>query len=255
MARDKKQINLAAIAGDGITCCGLQLFPLKVKDIGVYDTCKSALLVRQATLPASYMVMPYLNALFALEMDSGGKAPLFSCMIRLLSVSTHLEPSRFIITADKENVTRLKRVIVLTGDDSAVELKPGVFAQIREKIAQINGDEIPDESENPELVEAATDLSAQQQLSLEYDLETMISSVAASMNKRPKDVLDWTIYEFKKVREAKTRIIRHIVCGIGEQSGFVKWKHGNPVPCWYLDKQSENAALQPLSELSSRLGI
>ena len=254
MAQENTQINLAGILGESVSCCGLQLFPVTVRDMGIYDACKSALLVRQATLPASYIAMPYLHALYALEMDSGGKAPLFSCMMKLLFLSTRLEPANFIITADKENPARLKRVIVFT-QSAPVELKPGIFAQIRQKIAQINGDELPDESENPELVEAENDLAAQQQMNLEYSVETMIFSLAAAMNKRPQELLDWTLYEFKKAREAKSRIIRHIICGIGEQSGFVKWKHGNPVPCWYLDRCFEQSALRPLSELSSKLGI
>lgn len=147
--------------------------------------------------------------------------------------------------------------MVLSQDGGAeiIEFTPSVFAQVRKTIVEMNGDELPDESENPELVEAENDLANLQKSSLEYDPETMIESVACSMGLRARDVMDWTIYEFRKTLAAKSRMLRYVICGIGEQSGFVKWKRGNPNPSWYLDRPREMQSLQPIGEVSQRLGF
>ena len=56
----------ACLAGESVNCCGIELFPLTMREYDDYESCKRALLIRQATLPVAYMAMPYLQALFAL---------------------------------------------------------------------------------------------------------------------------------------------------------------------------------------------
>lgn len=254
MAQASTAIRNACLTGESVQRCGIELFPLTMRDYDEYEACKSALLIRQATLPAAYMSLPYLHALFALDADSEGKLHAFGMLMRLLCMVTRKRPDDFLVTVDKNNPTRLKRVIFAAGS-VPVELKPGVFAQVRHTIASMHGDEIPDESENPELVAAEAALQASNAPPLEYSTQTMLVSVAAAMNKRPQELLDWSIFEFKQVLAAKTRLIRHIVCGMGEQSGNVKWKHGNPYPCWYLDRIREIQAVQAMDQFAGRMGI
>lgn len=244
----------ACLAGESVNCCGIELFPLTMREYDDYESCKRALLIRQATLPVAYMAMPYLQALFALDADSEGKMHAFGMMLRLLCLVTRRRPDDFMLMVDKNNPKRLKRVIFAAGS-VPVELSPGIFAQVRQTIAAMHGDEIPDESENPELVAAETALQSSNAPPLEYSTQTMLVSVAAAMNKRPKELLDWTIFEFKQVLAAKTRLIRHTICGIGEQSGNVKWQHGNPYPCWYLERKREMQAVQALEQFTGRMGI
>lgn len=244
------------MAGESLTCCGLTLHPVTVRQMMEYDACKSALLIRQATLPASYMTLPYLNALFALDADRGKEPVLFAGVIQALCLATRQPASCFGIYREKNNPNRLSKLLFSPdGGSTVVDFTPSVFAQVRKTIVEMNGDELPDESENPELVAAENDLAQMQKSGLEYNPQTMIESVACSMGLRVKDVLDWTVYEFRKALEAKSRMLRYVICGIGEQAGFVKWKHGNPCPSWYLNKPQEMQALQPLSQMAKQLGF
>ena len=244
------------MAGESVTCCGLTLYPVTVRQMTEYEACKSALLIRQATLPASYMVLPYLQAVFALDADTESGFALFGGLVRALCMATRQPDSNFWIYRDKNNPKRLSKMFFSQdGGATVIEFTPSVFAQVRKTVVEMNGDELPDESENPELVEAENDLARMQKSGLKFDRETMIESVACSMGLRARDVLDWTLYEFRKALEAKSRMLRYVICGIGEQSGFVKWKHGNPCPSWYLSKPAEMQALQPMSEVARRLGF
>lgn len=231
---------------------GLELHPITMREYERYQLCKSALLIRQSTLPASYIAMPYLQALYAYDKDTDFANRLTIKVLNMLAMSMQrpVECLKVFTTTDgafaEIRYESCSEVARITAKD---------FARIRPIIAYQNGDKLPDEAENAELVEAENDISQKQNMKLAYDYETLIASVAYQYRIRPKEILNWTIREFENARRAIDRDKMYMLCTAAEFSG-TKWKSGNPAPSWFADKKREGSiALEPLKDLAARLGI
>ena len=132
--------------------------------------------------------------------------------------------------------------------------RPFEMNLIREAIADLNGMELPDEAENPELVDALHQMDEISPIKLIPSMENMLDSVAFISGIKTQELADWTILEFERRKKTADRFLRFLICGIGETSG-AKWKNGNPYPSWMLEKQEGvYGRFTPISEALSKLG-
>lgn len=231
---------------------GIELHPITMQDYERYQLCKSALLIRQSTLPASYAAMPYLKALYAYDMETeyAGGWTVKVLNVLAMAMQRPIQCLKVFTNSDGEFAE-----IRYESSSEVMRITANDFARIRTIITAQNGDKLPDEAENAELVEAEMDIAQKQNMNLEYDFETLIASVALQYRMRPKEILQWTIREFENAKRAIDRDKLYMMCTAAEFSG-TKWKNGNPAPSWFADKKRAGSiALEPLKDLAARLGI
>lgn len=235
--------------GEPIEEFGLIFYPIKMSFYEQFTACKDALIVRLGTLPVKYQMKDYLNALFALELNSaesgGANAGFFSRLLRLLALSLRID------NFDVQDWLRNDLYVMQVGDgfeiarftmtqgDKRVTLTPADFVTtIRPLIASQNGLELPDESENPELVLAQKqleELKRANQVKLNVSVDSQIASVAYASHVREADIEDWTVREFDRRYKAIDREKRFMLYGQAEMSGMVSFPKGNPCPSWCFD--------------------
>lgn len=253
--------DIALIRGEPIERYGLTFYPLTMEHYEEWNACKGALTLRMSTLPALYGVMPYLGALYAMDMDAmmaekqsagwmGRLAALLCLSLRLPKES----PEQFIgFMCDPKEPRKLTQIVLFDGQTKA-HISVMDFNEIREVIALQNGAELPDESENPELIQAKTDRNTAG-MQLEYSFENLIAAVAYQSHVDEKDVLNWTIRAFQARQRAIARDKQYMINGIIEGSGMVKWKGGNPVISWCFDKtEAADGGFMSESEMLGSLG-
>lgn len=231
---------------------GVELHPIMMQDYERYQLCKSALLIRQSTLPACYIAMPYLTALYAYDADTEYANGLMVKVLNILSMAMQ-RPIECLKVFTKGNGEFAE--IRYESSSEVMRITANDFVRLRTIITAQNGDKLPDEAENAELVEAEMDIAQKQSTNLDFDYETLIASVALQYRVRPRELMQWTIREFENARRAIERDKLYMMCTAAEFSG-TKWKNGNPAPSWYADKKRQgSAALEPLKDLAARLGI
>lgn len=262
-------IMRSAKSGEPIRFKTLYLYPLTVKDYELLWSCESALSIRMATLPVTYAIMRYPEALFAIAIDgkdvvvNGEVVARANDWLRFLmllcaSLRIPLEQMRNAIgfNVDKNDKRRLAFVTVkqfMETEENLEALDVSDLLELREIIAKLNGRKLPDESENAELAQADIDIRSQSGIRLDINLDSLLASVARDQRVRIKDLLPWTIYEFELIRSAIERERRFTVYGIGENSGMVKFPKGNPFPSIFFDKPAESSAVISASEFTSRI--
>ena len=262
-------IMRSAKSGEPIRFKTLYVYPLTVKDYELLWSCESALTIRMATLPVTYAIMRYPEALFAIAIDgkdvvvNGDVVARANDWLRFLmlicaSLRIPLEQMRNAIgfNVDKNDKRRLAFVTVkqfMETEENLEALDVSDLLELREIIAKLNGRKLPDESENAELAQADVDIRSQSGIRLDINLDSLLASVARDQRIRIKDLLPWTIYEFELIRSAIERERRFTVYGIGENSGMVKFPKGNPFPSIFFDKPAESSAVISASEFTSRI--
>ena len=237
------------------TGTGLTFHPIRMREYGLWTVCKAPLILRQSTLPPEYVSLPYLSAVYALDAAHGFQIGLTYKLLKALSMATLLPEESIQVSYDGNDNTKL---VAFVFDDNGQEKRivPKDFPRIRQLIAEQNGEELPDESENPELVQAEQDILAANAPKVKFDFETMLDSVGLASGHRKKELLDMTVREFDRLRSAINRDKNFTIYSTGEMGGMVKFKNGNPYPSWCFDKKKEgNAALEPLSNFAQRTGI
>lgn len=256
--------QIAVKKGTPIQWNGLTLFPIQVKDMDLFLAAQIGLTASQQTLPGKYVVMRYLEALYALDYDvrtSGGKgAGLFNFVLLFLKLALRLEvikgpngeeylPIQY--RTERDNPRKLVALEVMQGE-SRVQITPQDFNQLREILAAQNGVELPDETLNPELVQAEKDLASKNTLNLKVDSESLIYSVSVKTHVPLEEIMEWTIRRFKLTERAVDRSTGHLVAALTEASG-AKYKNGNPYPSWKYDRENDSSGVVELSGLINRL--
>ena len=240
----KAAARKAALEGKPIEQHGLTLWAITMGGYEEWAKCKSVWMARQSKFPVSYIMLPFLEAIFEIDMDAIDKTGrpaglLYDIMyglgmaLRLGSDCVH--DGNIYLKADEEN-KKFCAIGVKTGNGKEVEITSKKFLDIRRTVLWMNGEEEPDESENDELLEAERDLSEMNAPTLKYDLLDLEAAVGLAYGTRIKDVLGWSILEFEVSRRAIQRDKKHMICGIGETNGC-KWESGNPYPSWCFDRE------------------
>ena len=233
---------------------GLVYYPLKVMDYEKWQACKPVLTMRQGTLPAVYACMTFLECVWALQFDAMQKGndqvKVWDLLACLMFLSLRLSDGDMIQPIgnpdDPRKITAIR--IVKNGDSHDI----GVFdfATVRKLIADQNGAELPDEADNPDIIEAAQDMM-RSDIRIKADLGDMLTSVASARNMRRADLVDWSVKEFDDEVRAISRRFGFFLSSIAESQG-AKFPKGNPHPTWVFDKdKDEFAGLISLDKLSA----
>lgn len=251
--------------GQSIEALGLQFYPITMADYEEFLECKNALAIRMTSLAKTnieYLSMLFLSALWAMELDTiraTGKAiGFFERTIRMLYLSLRLEyDSQKVfshIYCDHNNPRNLLYIEVEQTGGQPVKISPADFQQkIRPLLAEQNGIELPDESENPDIVKTEHDMQQDGENKLKYDLDTLIASVAHASGLRECEIYDWTVMEFERRKQAIERKLNYTIYAQAEMSGMVKFQKGNPYLSWCFDrKEGISSALITTEQLNSR---
>lgn len=235
---------------------GLVYYPITVADYSKWQAIKSVLTLRQGALPATYACMTFLQCVWALDIDA--KTPgnenefgFWNALAVILALSLRFSDDDKIQAIgnlpDKRNLVSIR----IVKDGQTHDIQPLEFNIIRKLIADQNGAELPDEADNPDLIEAANDIQNAGNTNLHYDIGDMITSVASAMNLRRKDIMDWPIKEFDDVLRAIKRRTGHLIASLAEVQG-AKYEKGSPYPTWVFDKaEDEFAGLISMSQIQS----
>ena len=251
-----------------IEALGLQFYPILMADYEEFLECKNALATRLTSLAKmniEYLSMPFLSALWAMELDSmgaKGKATgMFERVIRLLYLSLRLgydsRKAFSKIYCERDNPRILSHMEVEQTDGTTVKISPTDFSTIiRPLIAEQNGIELPDESSNTDLIEAEQEMSNAEQSKLKFDLDNLISSVAYLSHTDESTVNEWTVLQFERRNKAIVRDKNFMLYGQAEMSGMVSFKNGNPYPSWCFDRTDNlSSALVSLNELQEKYKV
>ena len=234
--------------GQPIKALGLQFYPITMTDYEEFLECKGVLALRMTSLAKQsfeYITMPFLAALWAVDYDTaratGKPVGMTERIVRLLCLSLRLghdEQDKLLhgVYCDRSNPRSLHHLEV-TQDGKTVQINPVDFTTtVRPLIAEQNGIELPDESFNPDIVQTEQLMQEEQENKVNFDLATLIASVASASHVRQKDIDDWTVLEFEMQRQALDRKINYMVYTQAEMSGMVKFPRGNPYPSWIFDR-------------------
>lgn len=265
----KADIQRAAKTGKYIKYRNLFVYPLTVNDYELLWGCESALTIRLSTLPVTYAIKSYPEALFAIAISgkdvtvNGEVVATPSDWVRFLtllcvSFRIPLNAMKACIGFNVDNLdrTKLRSVSIrqIAENEEVTELLSiEDLTNLRQIIADMNGRKLPDESENAELSQAEIDMRVSGATTLDLNLDSLLASVARDQRVRIKDLYDWTIYEFELIRSAIDRERRFTVFGIGENSGMVKFPKGNPYPSIFFDKPAGISGVVDASEFTSRI--
>lgn len=236
------------------TINGLELHPIPMSRYSEWMMHKRALTLRQSTLPAAFAIMPYLSALQA--MDFQYKTSFVYSTIQILAMSTQKTPECFQLHVQADDHSKLAHILYNDGN-TCFRITPKDYPAIRCAIAELNGEELPDEGDNPELIEAENDIrEANAAVKLDMDANTMVASVAFQYRKRKHELMEWSIREFEEARRSIERDKSHMICAIAEKTPMFKWVKGNPCPSWCFDKLKEGSiALESMGDFSRRTGV
>ena len=238
----------AALMDKPIEKFGLKLWGIKMGQYEEWAKCKNVWLSRQAAFPVSYMMIPFLDALFKMDMDAVDKVGLplgyvnkilLGFVLALRMDENSVRDGNILLRLNEEE-RELKAIVIQTGGKTT-EITSAQFDEIREIVAWMQGDILPDESMNDELLETERELFDRNSPPLKYDLMDMEASVALACGVRTREVLDWPILEFERARRAIDRSKKHLICGIGATNGC-KWDEGNPYPSWCFDRESDGTS-------------
>lgn len=247
-----------------ITECGLTFYPIKMENYEIFFQCKEALTVRLGSLPVKYLTKNYVQALFALETDtlkSNGKGGgIFFKLLRFLYLSLRIEITTetfkdSIFYAQEGDEACLKYIIVKQ-DENVVKLTPeDISFKIIPLIAEQNGVELPNQSENIDLVKANEQKKAlnSQSNKLKIDLNDLIASVAYNSRVSEREIDEWTVREFENRKRAIERDKMFMIYGQAEAGGMVSFKNGNPYSSWCFDKIDDSLGGISMAEFGNKL--
>lgn len=144
-------------------------------------------------------------------------------------------------------------MIVQYGENRAV-LMPYQLDAVRKAIAEMNGAELPDESDNAEIIQAEEDLkSLGQKNNLDINLYDEMASVAAVSGLRMNDIREMSILEYTRLKHAHNRRLMYVICAIAEGNG-AKFSKGNPAPNWMFDRIDPDHGLVRLDKWQKEMG-
>lgn len=250
--------------GKPIMWNGLTLFPILVSDYLQFSDAKMGLMVSQQTLPVKYVCMRFLEALYAMDYDAKHdgiqESGLFVRLMIFLKLALRLPVKKNedgneyveLYLATKPDEPRKLVSIKVKQDDVTAEITPKNFGELRNILAAQNGIELPDETDNPDLIQAEHDIAAHNAPNLKPDFEALLYSIAVKSGAQPEQIYDWTVRRFMLTEQAITRTTGHLIAALTEASGG-KYKDGNPFPSWKYDRNEGSHALISFESLQSRL--
>lgn len=251
--KNKKE---ALLRYEPIELNGLVYYPIKVADLDKWQALKPVLCMRQGTLPAVYACMTYLQCVWALDYSAKsnigeGQDGIWNALLSVLFLSLRLSEGDEIQAIGDPAFPQTITNIRIVKDGQETDITPMEFMQVRKLIAEQNGAELPDEADNPDLIEAANDTQSADTLNIDYSDADYLTSVASAKGLRRKDLFDWPIKELEDEAKALRRRYGYFLASIAESQG-AKFKNGNPYPTWMFDKRKDEfAGLISLNDLQA----
>ena len=235
---------------------GLVFHPITMENYDKWQAIKPVLTLRQGTLPAVYACMTFLQCVWALDYDArmsnGGSEGLWNALGMALFLSLRLSDTDKIQAVGSAEDSKTLTSIRIVKDEQEHDITPMEFNTVRKLIADQNGAELPDEADNPDLIEAAEDMQGSNGFQLNCDVGDFMTSVASSKGIRRKDLFFWPIKEFEDEVRAIKRRYGFFLAYIAESQG-AKFTKGNPYPTWIFDKaKDEFAGLISMEQLRSQ---
>lgn len=229
----------------------LTLYPLTVRDYGLYMTAKPAFELMLSSLKDPKLArLSWCACLWALDKEceqQTGKLGMFltqalyvlATALRLDATASgefHLRP----VFAPSGELTAIMLGDVQTSNYSLLNMRQ--MDDVRAIIAAQNDYDIPNENWNPELVRAAQENAKRNSIDLDFDFEDLVYSVALHAHCRASEIYKWTIREFHKTQNAIDRTLGYVIYSLADKSGFVTFKNGTPYPSWKFDKKDDMPA-------------
>lgn len=263
-----KDIVKKVRCGQPIEAYGLILYPIMMEDYEEFLMCKDALAIMQGSLPAKYLSMDFLSALFQMSVDESQsdappdeKTAAFQRVIRLFYMALRLSDDEIervaqniVYKQNSQGNLAIERIMIYQNGNVA-EITPVTFSRkIRPLIAYQNAIELPDESTNPELIRFRAKIHEHDEsVKLKANTDDLIASVAFQSATTTRSLMEWTVREFEYRVKAIDRDKRYTLCGQAEMSGFASFKDGNPAPSWQYDVDIDMPDTTSLSEVGKKL--
>lgn len=228
---------------------GLIFYPLCVSEFAQFHNAKPAYELMLSSLPPKLARLSWCNALD--EMDrtvNAEKYGFLNTALHVMALALRLEAvktsanqkyARFPLYQYRNENTGALTAIAVGDLSSPTEFTMQQMSDVREIISAQNGYEIPNENWNPELVKAKKFLDKKNALNIDFNVETMVASVAHNAHVRSSEIWSWSIKEFQAERDAITRTLNYQIFTQASMSGFVSFKNGNPYPSWEFDCKSD----------------
>jgi len=225
---------------------GLTLYPVLVKEYDTFLMARPALEVLQQSFPVRLMRVPLLTALYQMDYEAvtSGQMPtgLFSRALLAIALSLRLgeglDPAermrQFRVAVDREKPETLLRLEYAVGGETK-EITPLTFQKVRPIIAAQNGVKLESDMADPDLVQAEKDLAEQSGVSLNANVDDLVSAISALSGNDEADIEEWPILKLQRRQTAYKRMLDYLVCGFGQVNGTT-WKGGNPVPHPFFDR-------------------
>lgn len=233
---------------------GLVYYPIRVADYSKWQALKPVLCLRQGTLPAVFACMTYLQCVWALDstQQANGYGGVWDALASIVALSLRLSDTDMIqAIGNSDDYQTLSHMRIVKGDKK-YDISPMEFNIVRKLIADQNGADLPDEADNPDLIEAAEDIAnSSTDTKLNCSIPDMLTSVASAKNMRRADILEWPVKEFDDEMRALKRRYGFFLSSIAESQG-AKFTKGNPYPTWIFDKEKDEfAGLISMEQLQS----
>lgn len=248
---------------------GFTLYPFTVEHYEEYLVASQAIGYMQQKLPIDLMSMPILSAFFKMDLQRAvkGDVPtgLFTSALVSLVLALRLAKDgedvfescrNFVPITSQNDPTQIK--LLAFNDPNSGETKtitPVQFSTLRPIIAAQNGIEIPDELENPELVQAEQDLAEKKAPKLNVKINNLVVAAADMTGKEEEEIYGWAVLKLTRRLEMHKRILDYQICAISEGNG-ASWKGGNPVPHPYFEREKEGSdALISMDQFAGGQGL
>jgi hypothetical protein len=232
-------------------------YPVLVKDSRLFDMGRVALEFVQQSLPVALISVPLLTAFYRLDqqtIDEQSEAPLLltSALVLLrlaLRLGVPYDAGEMLKTtrifADEESGT-LHKIVFLTEDD-VIEITPRLFQKLRPIIAAQNGAVVPSDTANPQILEMERLAAQKETKNMDPKLCDKVIFAAQSAGVSEEEVWNWPILKLERNAAIAQRRLDYLAVSIGQMSGLVQYKDGNPVPSpYFARKQTGLRSMQSL---------
>lgn len=234
---------------------GFTLYPFRVENYEEYMVASQAIGYMQQKLPIELMSIPLLSAFFKMDvqraLNKETPTGLYTSAAVAIVLALRLAKDdedvlktceRLMPVTAQDDPTQLKMLAITNADRTEVikTITPVQFAILRPIIAAQNGIEIPDELDNPELVQAEQDLAEKKAPKLKVQHSDLIQAAAFLTGTEEEEIYGWAVLKLTRRLASARRVMDYMICAISESNG-ASWKGGNPAPHPFFDRIKEGS--------------
>lgn len=247
---------------------GFTLYPYTVEHYEEYLVASQAVGYMQQKLPINLMSIPILSAFFKLDLEKAivGEVPTGLYTSAIVSIVLALRLAKdgedilevckgFVPITSQSDPTNLKALAFNDAEGQARTITPVQYAVMRPIIAAQNGIDIPDDLDNPELVQAEQDLAEKKAPKLKVQTNDLVLAAADMTGKDEEEIYGWAVLKLARKLAMHRRIMDYQICAISEGNG-ASWKSGNPVPHPFFERIKEGSdALISMDQFANGQGL